>query len=522
MTRSLSCAGVVFSLLISLLVVDVSPAQAQSTWARCENNTNWTDRIAACQAVIRSGGSAARLSVAHLTIAQNLELSYEQHLRGDTSGIDKLMGPMPTGVCDQLIIIYSPDPFAAQQRCDEFNAKNGINQPKIGEPTTTDINRVVEEYSTALRHDPAHIGARKRRGVLYSKQNRFKESIADLNVVLRSNTNDNQAHYLRGNAYYASGDYAAAIPDFDAALSGNEFTAAQKLQIRHQRAYAHLATNNYDAAILDFSAFIKETAAQSDTYAKRARAYSGLGKFKEAEADFGHALSLTPPAKEMFSIHWSRGSVRLQLNNLTGAIDDFSNALKIEENAELFYLRGRAQFEISKYSETKADATKALALGLPDAGGRAQALELRAFALMRLQEFAAAIEDFSSVIAIRPATHLYFNRANIFRAMGNTTAALPDYQKVIADEKAPASMRTQAFLGLAFIAHAARDEKNAMANYDAFFTSLIGADDQTRALGAQIVQSLIQKGYYIGVGQRYDADFRNALAACITAPDCSP
>lgn len=522
MTAPTNPATVVYCVIISLVVLIATPSHAQSSWARCESNTNWADRIAACQAVIRIGDSAARLGVAHYTIAQNLELSFQQHMRGDTSEIDKFLGAMPNPLCDPVFMIYSGNQRAAQLRCDESKAKLGIDQPKIGEPTTKDIKRVIEEYGIALRHDPAHAGARKRRGILYRKQNRFKDAIADLDVVLRGEPNDDQAHYFRGDAYYLLGDYAAAIRDYNAALTSDTFTPAEKLSIRPLRAYAHLATKNYNAAINDYSAVINAGGAKWENYAKRGQAYLSAGKYAEAEADFTQALSMTPPKEELHSMYWARGGVRMQLKNQAGAVNDFSSALKIEETAHLYSLRGRVQYDLGKFDEAKADFTKALALGLPNPALTAEAHELRAFALMRLEDIVPAIADLSSVIAIRPATHLYYHRANLSRTIGNAAAALPDYLKVIGDENAPKAMISQSYLGLAFIAHGGRDVVNAMTNYDAFFSRLAGADDQTRALGAQIVQGLINSGYYSGAATAYDSEFRNALAECVKAPGCNP
>lgn len=522
MTAPTNPAGVMFCVIFSFIFFIATPSNAQSSWDRCDNNADWYNRISACQTVIGNGDSAKRLAVAHFYVAVNLDLSYDQHHRAKTSEIDKILGVTPDVMCDPLLIIYSPNPGEAQRQCNEFKALLGVGQPKIGEPTTTDINRVLREYNTALKYDPAHIEARRKRGVILRRMDRYREAIADFDVVLNARPTHAQARYLRGDSYYKAGDYAAAIPDFNAAVAGDAYTPAQKLSIRVQRAYAHLATKNHKAAISDYSAVINAGGAKSDSYAKRGQAYLSTGKFAQAEADFTQALGLTPPKQELHSLYWARGGVRMQLKNQAGAIDDFSSALKIKEAAQLYSVRGHGQFELGKFAEAKADITKALALGLPDASLTAQAHELRAFTLMRLQDFAAAIADFSSVIAIRPATHLYYHRANLSRTIGNGAAALADYQKVIGDDKAPKAMVSQSYLGLAFIAHGGRDVVNAMTNYDSFFASLAGADDQTRALGAQIVQSLIKSGYYSGAAQAYDSEFRNALAECVKAPGCNP
>ena len=285
---------------------------------------------------------------------------------------------------------------------------------------------------------------------------------------------------------------------------------------------------------LSLGAAHAQTAASTDTalpeskqapwriYANHGQAELSAGNFSEADEEFTRALEKTPPKNERHAVYWARGSVRLQLQNHAGAIDDFTSALKLEEAAQIYLTRAMAYYALGQLEKTQDDASKALLLGLPAVNERARAYELRAYALMRQESRGAAISDFSSAIEINSAPHLHFHRANLFRAVGYENAAYADYQQVIGDERSPASMAAQSFLGLALIYHARRDVLNAMAAYDVFFSRLSGANDETRAQGAQMVQKLSDAGLYAGPALTYDAKLRNALTACVKDTKCKP
>ena len=276
------------------------------------------------------------------------------------------------------------------------------------------------------------------------------------------------------------------------------------------------------AAISDDTALIESVDANSNSNTARGQAHLSAGNFAEAEAEFTRALAQKPSKEEKHTLYWARGSVRMQLQNNAGAIDDFSSALKIAEAAQIYHGRARAHFALEQFDQANSDLASALGLGLPAGAERAKAYELRGYIFLRQGEYAAAIDAFTSAIEINPAPSLYFHRANLLRATGNTNAAYADYRQVVGNEKSPASMATQSFLELAFIYHSRQDVLNAMAAYDAFFAALANADDQTRELGAQVVQSLVKTGLYSGAAKSYDSEFRNALAACVKSSTCNP
>ena len=77
----------------------------------------------------------------------------------------------------------------------------------------------VEELSALLRYDPYDVAARCERGILLRKAGKFEEARTDLTTALLNAPRDVQSRTERGNLFLDLGDYAAALDDYDAALS---------------------------------------------------------------------------------------------------------------------------------------------------------------------------------------------------------------------------------------------------------------------------------------------------------------
>jgi tetratricopeptide (TPR) repeat protein len=77
----------------------------------------------------------------------------------------------------------------------------------------------IEELSALLRYDPYDIAAWCERGILLRKAGKFEEARTDLTTALLNAPRDVQSRTERGNLFLDLGDYAAALRDYDAALS---------------------------------------------------------------------------------------------------------------------------------------------------------------------------------------------------------------------------------------------------------------------------------------------------------------
>jgi membrane associated rhomboid family serine protease len=118
--------------------------------------------------------------------------------------------------------------------------------------------------------------------------------IAQLDVILTDDPNNGQAHAFRAERYLAKEDYAAALPDLDAALAAGIDTP----QLRNNRAWSLYKLDRPGDGLADADVAVTaepENAASLDT---RAHIYEALGRRNEAISDYQAALAKDPTIKE--------------------------------------------------------------------------------------------------------------------------------------------------------------------------------------------------------------------------------
>jgi len=80
---------------------------------------------------------------------------------------------------------------------------------------------------------------------MYQKTGRFEEASADFSRAI--DLGDNIAYYNRGNAYYYSGDYDKAIPDYNRVLQFD----SQNAEAYNARGAAHERQGNLEQGLRD-------------------------------------------------------------------------------------------------------------------------------------------------------------------------------------------------------------------------------------------------------------------------------
>jgi tetratricopeptide (TPR) repeat protein len=104
------------------------------------------------------------------------------------------------------------------------------------------------------------------------------------------------AYFARGNAYYSSGDYDRAIPDFTEAIGLNP-KHDDLANLYSARGLAYYSKKRYSEAIADYTQTIALTPRYADAYKLRALAYYMNGQPNDAIADYRTELQLDPDAQ---------------------------------------------------------------------------------------------------------------------------------------------------------------------------------------------------------------------------------
>ena len=164
--------------------------------------------------------------------------------------------------CRQNILI--------QEQKAQASANEAIHRAEVIGIKVTDVDKVIAEYTEALRHNANDFSAKSKLASVY---------------------------YIRGLTFNSKGEHTRAIEDYSEAIKNEpEYTLAF-----NKRGWTNLETGNYDQAIKDFEKVIqfKPDDAQpkqnlANAYLQRGIEYDKKGDYARAIADFEMVLKYKP------------------------------------------------------------------------------------------------------------------------------------------------------------------------------------------------------------------------------------
>lgn len=286
--------------------------------------------------------------------------------------------------------------------------------------------------------------------------NNYHEAIDILNVLIRHDSKDFDAYFLRGIAKYNLDDLLGADADFSEAVRLNPvYTGAY-----YYRAITRSRLGNYDDALSDFRQAIELRPDLPDPYYSRGVTRLLNQQFEAAIADFDLFIRYE---KRHVAAYINRGISYLNLRDTTKAYENFELAIRTNrEEPDAYNRRGALYLSQERYEEAYLDfdrATQCDSTFLPAFFNRAIAnnhlnrpmrsiddlnrvIELdstsaigyfnRALIRSEIGDLNHALEDFNRVAQLSPDNVLvYFNRALIHTDLGNIKAAIDDYSRAI-------------------------------------------------------------------------------------------
>lgn len=258
-------------------------------------------------------------------------------------------------------------------------------------------------------------------GRSYIIDNKFRDAIETLNVLLKVDTTAYEGYFLRGIAKYNLDDLLGAEQDFSLAIETNPvFTNAYQY-----RAITRSRLGSYDDALKDYQVAIDLRPDRPDPYFSRGVTYLLSQQFEKAIEDFTMFLRFD---NKVVDAYINRGTCYLMLKDTTRAFDDFNTAIRTNrESPSAYNRRGTLYMEQKRYDDALADFNKSIECDstyLPSYFNRA-------LAYSNLNRPVQAIEDFGRVLEIDSTSSLtYFNRAILRTQIGDYNRALDDYDKV--------------------------------------------------------------------------------------------
>ena len=124
---------------------------------------------------------------------------------------------------------------------------------------------------------------------------------------------------------------------------------------------------------------------------------------------------------------FDRGADKHDKNDYQGAIEDYTQAIKIDQNHDdAYHNRGYARFELGDHQRAIEDFTQAIAIE----GHDGHAYYDRGKARFEIEDYKGAIEDFTQAIAIEGNDgHAYYDRGKARFELRDRQGAIEDYKK---------------------------------------------------------------------------------------------
>jgi tetratricopeptide (TPR) repeat protein len=277
----------------------------------------------------------------------------------------------------------------------ELHFLRGVIYGAEAGPGPRDPDKAIECYTSALRLDPAYLGAVHNRGITRSRKGDREGAIRDFSRAIEINDRSYIDYYNRG---------------MDLAILGR-----------------------LDEALADHERVVRLVPDWAPGYASRGDTRKRSGDRKGALADFNRALELNPRWAEAFM---DRAAVRHEMGDLGGARSDLNRAMELSpRSVRAPFERGLLRVETGDHEGAIADFTRTLA-GDPT---HASAIYNRGNSRLALDDLDAALADFNRALELDPHhSGAFTNRADVKRQRGDLEGALADLGRAIeADPKNP-------------------------------------------------------------------------------------
>jgi tetratricopeptide (TPR) repeat protein/S1-C subfamily serine protease len=319
----------------------------------------------------------------------------------------------------------------------------------------------------AIRRQSDFYQAHYVRGITLHAQDKFQEAAAAFSEATRIRPDFTEAWRMQGEALNGLKQYAEALAAFDRAIQSqaddpllyvrrgetldslNRFaeardTLTQAIKLKPNyfayglRARSQFMLKDYPAAIADASKAIELQPNDYFNRTLRGTIYASLGNSQASMTDLNQAIELFPASNQYRLLpYMTRGTSRLILKDLPGAIADFTKVISETKTKEDFVLQayiGRAQVYASQkeFPKAIADATQAIELWPKNVTNYYQ----RGGFYAQAKEYQNAIADFTKAIALQP------DYADAYRFRGTAYSELKDLQRAIADFKKATELYT--------------------------------------------------------------------------------
>ncbi|HSF55956.1 MAG TPA: tetratricopeptide repeat protein [Algoriphagus sp.] len=304
-----------------------------------------------------------------------------------------------------------------------------------------------------LQKHPADQEAYWLRGQAFQNLGNLDRALSDFSSLISLNPEFSEAYFERGRVRFQLEQYDLAMEDFESFLKSppgetnrilykispgdNAVSGITTIQTNQAQAYYHLglcsiALEEYDFALLYLDEAIHLNPDEPDFYAEKGRALARLGDNVPAMETYETALDLNPdhlPAKQGLALVKTGGDEVL-LEQLDQVIADSS------ANSQTYKQRGFYRMNHNEYEGAIEDFSLAISLDPEDS----ESFFYRGKVNSRLKNWVKAEEDYSAAIALEPENpEYYLARGQSRYVNGQFEEALADFTLTISQDPEHAS-----------------------------------------------------------------------------------
>lgn len=167
------------------------------------------------------------------------------------------------------------------------------------------------------------------------------------------------------------------------------------VQAFNNRGLVYSRKRAFDLAVSDFSSALASSKPSVGYLLNRSNAYYGKGDYIKALEDTDQAFEIEPNS---FYVWNTRGLIHRRMKEFQKAIDDYTNAIKVNPNSAAYSGRCLTYYDFGKYEEAAADCSEAISLK----PNTAMSYYYRGLARIKFEQNALAINDFRKAIEINP------------------------------------------------------------------------------------------------------------------------
>jgi tetratricopeptide (TPR) repeat protein/predicted Ser/Thr protein kinase len=273
------------------------------------------------------------------------------------------------------------------------------------------LAEAATDFQKALRLNPnedARYVLFLARGILHFNQGELKRAEADFRSAMALKPGQYNAYLNLAQVYLAQGEFAAAEEEVKTAL---RFHPPIQVIVGYHMARGRNLLHNkrYEEALEACVAALKLSPQQGQPHEVRGRALLALGRYEQAEESFDQYLQ--KGGAKTTDLFRSRGLARMKLGKYPEAVEDYTRALELAPDGDIYQHRGWAYFFSDAWKLALRDFSKAIELD-PAAG---DAYSGRGLARVMLGDYRGAVADAEAALLRKPKTpEMMHNIACIF------------------------------------------------------------------------------------------------------------